>query len=921
MQWEQLDPHESNSKAQQFAMRLNALGSLFYFSKIVLKRNRLSNILHRKIAQSLESEHLHLVLEIPRDHLKCLSEEQEVLVESGEYKRAATLTVGDVVLSVSDDFKLQWTRIQAVQHNPPQSCVEIRFRSGRNLCVSENHPFRKLLSWERADGLKTKDRIAISGNVHPPKASEISPYAEILGWFLGDGSFRCNTVTNSVRELREQIISAAIRAGGTAHEKTYKNRAPAVRVQGLRPLWKRLGLVGHTARNKFIPTEIFKSRTEDIAGLLRGLFGSDATLNSNVGIVLTTKSERLARDVQRLLLRFDINSRVAQIPCNKFWNVTVSASDQIERFIRRIGWVKTHWFDRPYKTTWANNVPKEWRDLLPRVSRGKRNGPFFQLRKLGIRVDTYRYDTSKHKLRAVANAMGNELLLNLSTDDLYWDEVLSVTPVGKKPTVDIQTETGNYCVSDVVTHNTTLVTESLSMWWALPFNQRDEIAMCELGYDDDWIRWMKIAHNPDTRTLIVSENEGNAIRFGKRIDSHYQSGDFFRKLFPEILPNASCTWNDKSKVHKRTASGIGEGTFDFLGVGGAVQSRHYDRIIEDDLVGRDAKNSELVMNDTIEYHRLLSGVFDTAAHAKELGDEVIVGNRWSFYDLNGWIRQNDVKHQYKIETHSAEGGCCEDHPPGTPIYFTTELLEEVKARNTWEDYAHQYLNLAVLPEECPFRPEWLRYYELYETTDKRAAIRHEVKDGITYGDIPVGLLSRKMIVDLNHSEEKGRAHHGIVVVGFDSETDRQYLLDVWARATSYDELVVNIYKLAKRWRLQDFYVEKIAAQQLLRFPVEYRSRVEDYRLTMREIVAPRARNAKDDRIRAMEPNFRQSKFWCRRDQSQFLEEYKTYPSCRTKDVLDCLGYANSMFDNVRYKDVVLAVNKWNRRLREASAAQ
>jgi hypothetical protein len=470
----------------------------------------------------------------------------------------------------------------------------------------------------------------------------------------------------------------------------------------------------------------------------------------------------------------------------------------------------------------------------------------------------------------------------------------------------------------------TLVTESLSMWWALPFAETDEAAMRELGYDDAWIRWMKHVHNPNTRTLIISENESNAIRFGRRIDTHYESNDVFRAVFPEILPNARCTWNDKSKTHKRTFSGQGEGTYDFLGVGGAVQSRHYDRIIEDDLVGREAKNSELVMGDTIEYHRLLSGVFDSAAsHKTQLGEEVVVGNRWAYYDMNGWIREHEP--EFAIETHSARGGCCDKHPNGIAIFpeeLSLEKLAKIEARLSIEDFSHQYLNLAVLPGEQPFRPEWLKFYELYEGQRNgvsSAFLRHEVEGGKTAGDIPVSLLNRRLICDPNHAEEKGRAHHALVVVGHDAETDKQYLLDSWAKSSSYDELVIQIYKFAKRWRLQEFFLEKVAAQQLLRYPLEYRSKIEDYKLIIRYLDASRASNAKDDRIRAMEPNFRNGKFYCRRDQVGFIEEYKTYPSCRTKDILDALAYANSTFDNVRYRDAINAVATWNTRRKQAMA--
>ena len=461
----------------------------------------------------------------------------------------------------------------------------------------------------------------------------------------------------------------------------------------------------------------------------------------------------------------------------------------------------------------------------------------------------------------------------------------------------------------------TLVTESLSMWWALPFGETDEAAMRELGYDDSWVEWMRHVHNPNTRTLIVSENESNAIRFGRRIDTHYESNDVFRVVFPEIIPNARCTWNDKSKTHKRTFSGQGEGTYDFLGVGGAVQSRHYDRIIEDDLVGREAKNSEIVMQDTIEYHRLLSGVFDSAASDKtQLGEEVIVGNRWSYYDMNGWIREHEP--EFRVETHGALGGCCPAHPAGEAIFpeeLSKEKLKKIEARLSLEDYSHQYLNFAVLPGEIPFRPEWLRMYELYQTPERTAGIKHSTYGGIVRGNIPVRFLQKVMICDPNHAENEGRANHAIVVVGYDGDTQRKYLLDYWAEAKSYDDLVANMYKLAKRWKVRTVHIEKIAAQQLLRYPIEARKKVEAYDLNIEYIVAPRSANAKTERIMALEPEFRNERFWTRYDQEKFEYEFKHYPACRTKDILDTIAYANIVLAPVEYRAAIGAVSQWNRR--------
>jgi hypothetical protein len=115
------------------------------------------------------------------------------------------------------------------------------------------------------------------------------------------------------------------------------------------------------------------------------------------------------------------------------------------------------------------------------------------------------------------------------------------------------------------------------------------------------------------------------------------------------------------------------------------------------------------------------------------------------------------------------------------------------------------------------------------------------------------------------------------------------------------------------------YLEKIAAQQLLRYPLEYHGKMTGKSLAIQYIQAPRGANAKDERIRALEPVFRNFKFWSRKDQTQFDNEYRTYPSSRTIDILDTLGYANSMFDNIRYSDAVGIVANWNSRRKAALA--
>jgi phage terminase large subunit-like protein len=161
-----------------------------------------------------------------------------------------------------------------------------------------------------------------------------------------------------------------------------------------------------------------------------------------------------------------------------------------------------------------------------------------------------------------------------------------------------------------------------------------------------------------------------------------------------------------------------------------------------------------------------------------------------------------------------------------------------------------------------------------------------------------------MVVDPNHGGSDGRARHAIVVTGFDPETDRIYLLDLWAKSMSYDDLMANIYKIATTWNLGEFWLETIAAQKYLKYHIEYRNKIENRRLTVRELKSEHSKNAKRTRIEALEPLFREGRFWVRNDQAEFLDEYYDYPGGRTVDILDCLGYATQTWNAIHAKRIL-----------------
>ena len=467
-------------------------------------------------------------------------------------------------------------------------------------------------------------------------------------------------------------------------------------------------------------------------------------------------------------------------------------------------------------------------------------------------------------------------------------------------------------------YKSSIYSECLPMWRTLPFTPSDEAIFRALGYGDEYILWMRRAHQQDFRWLLVSEVTKNASKLGTRIANHYESNKDFKHLFPEIIPDSSNTWNNLSLTHKRTdaGKGHGEGTYDFTGVGGALQSTHYDGCIQDDLVGRAAFESPSILEDTIEYHKLLVGAMDAdTENGQRENDEIVVGNRWAYNDLNSYIRENED--YFNFTTHSALGGCCPIHPYGTPIFpeaFSLAKLEKFKKRLGNYLFSCQFLNVPINPAEVKFQKKDLRFYEFVKDESssltnkkRRVKIRHHVREGDVIPDVFPRTLKRYMTVDPNHSENDGRCRHAIVVTGVHENPRREYLLDVWAKATSIAEFIEVMFNMAFAWKLDEIHLETIAAQRYLKFHLEHRISEAQYSTTevdawiqhveIKELKTPKTKNAKQMRIDAFAPVVERNEFWVNtHGQNEFMEEFETYPNGKLRDVLDVIGYAMQVWD-------------------------
>lgn len=179
-------------------------------------------------------------------------------------------------------------------------------------------------SWKQASDLSTSDNLVLSRNwvgedCHPSVG--ISPEeALFFGYFIGDGSFSSGGIQIAKGEPKygdvyAQLNNICERFFGK-ELKNYPNTTSWDLIgRNYHRLWKHVGILREwNSHTKEVPSVILKGGRCLIGSFLRGLFDADGWVvnkNSNHLVAFSTRSEKLSRQVQLLLLSLGIFSKRA----------------------------------------------------------------------------------------------------------------------------------------------------------------------------------------------------------------------------------------------------------------------------------------------------------------------------------------------------------------------------------------------------------------------------------------------------------------------------------------------------------------------------------------------------------------------------------------------------------------------------------
>jgi replicative DNA helicase len=396
--------------------------------------------------------------------------------------------------------------------------------------ATANHKVLTVHGWRRLDDLAPGTRLALPRQLQSPaQATMGDDELALLGHLIGDGCtlarspihYTTNdlTLAETVAGLATRIFGDAVKPRVQKELDWYQVYLPAAfqLTHGKRnpvAAWlDGMGVFNLRSHEKRVPDKVFEQPAAGIALFLKHLWSTDGCIHlgrsrpTQPSIYYASSSEALARNVQSLLLRLEINATLRRTPQTgkgrDQFQVIVDGKAEIERFLYVIGALGRSKHDHrlailDYLIERAANTN---RDVLPREIWRMVAVPAMQTagitsRQMQARLGNaycgtglYKQNVSRERAARPALVVGSsenrgaglslpglgvspksllifigaggpkahdysEQLALVSRSDVYWDEILSIAPDGEAEVYDLTVDgLHNFVAGDIVAHN------------------------------------------------------------------------------------------------------------------------------------------------------------------------------------------------------------------------------------------------------------------------------------------------------------------------------------------------------------------------------------------------------------------------------------------------------------------------------------
>jgi predicted phage terminase large subunit-like protein len=363
----------------------------------------------------------------------------------------------------------------------------------------------------------------------------------------------------------------------------------------------------------------------------------------------------------------------------------------------------------------------------------------------------------------------------------------------------------------------------------------------------------RILKNPNVRVLITNALLDNSKGFLREIKSHFEKNERLKALYGEYQ-NSDEKWSESQIIVKKRTTFSKEPTVQITSVDKSVVSQHYDLIVADDLVTRDSISTKEQRAKLVKYYKDLLDLLEPG------GTLLVIGTRWHYDDLYGWLLRQDGPRETLIRRVLNEKG-----KPIFPQKFSDEHIARLKSEKGAYEFNAQYNNDPVSEADADFKRETFRYIQ--KTPD----------DGVIY-----------ITIDPAATTNDQSDFTGIVVNCVTGGTWN--IIEAYQLKLNPTEIVDEIFHLQAKYRqrLRCIAIEDMMFTKALDYDITRRMRETNQWFTV-EKVKHKGRN-KESRIRGLIPLFERGNINLSDRCSDLEDELMRFPAGEHDDILDALAY-------------------------------
>ena len=336
-----------------------------------------------------------------------------------------------------------------------------------------------------------------------------------------------------------------------------------------------------------------------------------------------------------------------------------------------------------------------------------------------------------------------------------------------------------------------------------------------------------ILNDPDVTVGIFSHTRPIAKAFLRQIKREFESNELLKSLFPEILysnpSKESQKWSEDDGIIVKRKANPKEATIEASGlVDGQPTSKHFTRLIYDDVVTKDSVTSPEQIEKTTEAWALSLNLGAAGGARRFIGTRYHFNDTWAAIMLRGAAIP-------RIHTATDDGTS-----DGEPVFLSREVLQEKRRDQGPYVFSCQFLQNPKADETQGFKREWVRYCKQSDGTG----------------------MNKYILVDAAGFKRKTNDYTSVWVIGL-AEDKNYYVLDMVRDRLNLTERGALVMKLHRKWRPNYVRYERYG----LMADIEHIKTLQDKENYHFDITEVGGSLGKNDRIKRLIPMFEQGHFY------------------------------------------------------------